>query len=384
MSRIFFYWLMRAFSLTLASAPLQGISEHIALAEMRPSLVVKYQFVDLGPADLDVKSLSRMDSAVSQASSINNLGHIVFSTSQGSHLRDPAFGEYLLKLNDAKVYAHALNNKGEMLVSVNRSDKQIEWVLWPRRSLFGVAWNEKELNAKKAYIARLDDSGPPLFMSLLNDQSACVGYQKKEQLFPLVWDPKTGLNPMGHQAGLNAAVLPLAINNQGTIGGYYQDANDNLPFVWHPDKGINILRNYRDLVQSHGWVELADLVVTEDNIVYGTYVVKEVSKAKGDEKNVGVYFVYRWDPARDDFNVLGMPDFRIADVNQANTLVGSYKGRAALRRQGSGPMELKEMVPAATQEWELLEATSINDRDQIVGYGTKMGKIHHFLIEPMP
>jgi hypothetical protein len=370
----------------MLSAFLFGISEHLApVSSGGQCPVVKYRLVDLGPSGLEQKEVTRLELVFSLAPSVNNLGQVVYNTSQGGYVRDPAFGEYKLKISDAKVFVHALNGKGQLLVSVTRSDKHVEWMLWPRRSNFGCAWTEPELNAKKFHIANLENPESPLFMCTLNDHAMSAGYRQHEQtLIPLTWTPECGLKPMGYCSGLHALGFPRALNNKGTIAGYYQDANDSPPFVWHPCKGINILRDYRSLVQCQGWIDLADLVLTQDNLIYGTYVVKYISKLRGNTEDLGVYFVYRWDPTRDDFLVLDIRNFRIAAVNGANTLVGSYNGKAAMRRQGDEPLELSKMVPDDMEGWELIEATGINDRDQIVGYGTKMGQLHNFLIEPLP
>lgn len=385
MANIFSHYLSGFLLLAFSCMELHAISEHLQPAKDSHCPVVTYRLVDLGPAGLSQDELTKVEQVFSLAPSINNLGQIVYNTSQGAFVRDPAFGEYVLKLNEAKVYAHAVNNKGQMLVSVNRKDMQTEWMLWPRRSPFGLAWMEQDLNIKKLHIANLENPETPLFMTGLNDQSQVIGYRQHEQsLIPLTWSPECGLKPMGHCLGYHVLGFTRAENNCGTIAGYYQDVNDSPPFVWNPCKGINILRDYRSLVQCQGWIDLADLVLTQNNIVYGTYVVRHISKLRGNTQDLGVYFLYRWDPSRDDFLVLDIRNFRIASVNGANTLVGSYNGKAAMRRQGDEPLELSKIVPNDMEGWVLLEATGINDRDQIVGYGTKSGQLHNFLIEPLP
>lgn len=384
MAKTFLHYL-GFFILAFSCTGLDALSEHAQAAKMGNCPIVTYRLVDLGPAELDQKDLTKLEQRFSLAPSVNNLGQVVYNTSQGALVRDPAFGEYILKLSEAKVFAHDVNNKGQLLVSVNRVNKQTEWMLWPRRSPFGLAWMEQDLNIKKLHIANLENPDTPLFMVGLNDQPQAVGYRQHEQtLIPLTWSPECGLNPMGHCLGFNVLGFPRAINNSGTIAGYYQDFNDSPPFVWNPCKGINILRDYRSLVQCQGWIDLADMVLTENNIIYGTYVVRHISKVRGNTQDIGVYFMYRWDPSRDDFLVLDIRNFRIASINGANTLVGSYNGKAAMRRQGDEPVELSTMVPNDMDGWELLEATGINDRDQIVGYGKKMGQLHNFLIEPLP
>jgi hypothetical protein len=136
-------------------------------------------------------------------------------------------------------------------------------------------------------------------------------------------------------------------------------------------------------VQCIGWIELADMVLTQNDVIYGTFVVKYISKTKGNIEDLNQYFIYRWAPAQHDFAVLDVKGMRIAAANSANTLVGSYKDHAALFRQGASPILLSSLVPDHEKEWDFLEATGINDRDQIVGYGLKKGQMHIFLIEPI-
>lgn len=348
-----------------------------------PSPVQRYHIVDLGPANLDVKKLSRFEHVISTGPRINNLGQISYNTSEGAFIRDPSFGEYRLQISGAQVQVHDLNNKGESLVTIRRPDNEIEWVLWPRKSLFGLAQTESELNTLKKHIATLDKSSLN-FMCCMNDRSAVVGYKEvNDNLLTTEWTSVRGLKPLGECEGFQIYGFTRGINNAGSVIGFFQEQVDSPPFLFNPCKGLSVLRDYRERVNCQGWIDLADLVLTEENVVYGTYVVRNVSEKRGNLNDVGVYFTYRWDPAIDDFVVLDMRNMRITAINSANTLVGSYNGSAAIRRQGGEPVLLSEMEPIESQGWELIEATGINDKEQIVGYGKKQGEIHLFLFEPI-
>jgi hypothetical protein len=74
---------------------------------------------------------------------------------------------------------------------------------------------------------------------------------------------------------------------------------------------------------------------------------------------------------------------RLTSINSANTMVGSFKGHAAIYNEGQQPMDLNSQLINPEGEWELIEATAINDRGHIVGFGRHHGEMHLFLLEPI-
>ncbi len=73
---------------------------------------------------------------------------------------------------------------------------------------------------------------------------------------------------------------------------------------------------------------------------------------------------------------------RLTSINSANTIAGSFNGRAAIFHEGQQPIDLNNLLINPEGKWELIEATAINDRGHIVGFGRHHGELHLFLLEP--
>lgn len=362
--------------LCAGTGSLYSFTDHASICHSVPCPVVSYKLTDLGPTSLDAAQLTKLEPLYSLAPSINNLGQILFNKADGGYIRDPNYGEYSLGIGDIKVFGHAINNRGEALVSVFRTHNDIEWMVWLQKTTLNSA-----PEGTKYHIANLGKE-TKAFFSLINDNGLVAGYKDIDnKLRPLVWTSCEGLHSLGYYNSYDIAGFPRGINNQGTVVGFFEDTTDSPPFIWNCQCGLDILRNYRSIVGCPGWIELADMVVTQENVVYGTYVLKYVS-SKGDPNDLNKYFLYRWSPYEKSFNILPIKNFRIAAINNSNTLAGSYNGHAAIRREGQAPVDLNSLIADQAKNWELLEATGINDRGQIIGFGKFQGQMHLFLLEP--
>jgi probable HAF family extracellular repeat protein len=99
-----------------------------------------------------------------------------------------------------------------------------------------------------------------------------------------------------------------------------------------------------------------------------------------------------WDggKAKDLGSVPGFSDSYAADLNNKGDVVGLILREAPVRAEAgqraflyrNGRMvNLNDMIPKSSG-WLLLNATGINDRGQIVGWGLLRGKQHAYLLEP--
>jgi hypothetical protein len=80
--------------------------------------------------------------------------------------------------------------------------------------------------------------------------------------------------------------------------------------------------------------------------------------------------------------LLDLDNLRINAVNSSHVIVGSLDGKAATCWPGDKPILLSNIVKEEPgKEWELLEATGINDAGKIVGYGKLNGRMHIFLLD---
>ena len=72
-----------------------------------------------------------------------------------------------------------------------------------------------------------------------------------------------------------------------------------------------------------------------------------------------------------------MPDA----INNQNQVVGAYDNHAFVWNAQTGRTDLNTLIPTGTG-WELVEATALNDKGQIVGVGSINGDQHAFLLTP--
>lgn len=358
--------------------PLCADNKHLELKNV-PYPILGYTVKDLGTTDLTLDQLSKLESIYPLAPSLNNRGQVVYNKKDGAFFRDPNIGEYALSKEGIRVYGHAINNKGDLLVSLNRASApgEIEWMVWSQTDT-----HKPFYEGIKLHLANLDKN-ERVFFNAMNDCGVVVGYKEiKEKLHPILWTCREGVHLLGYNEGFDIAGFPQAINNQGAVAGYFEDCNDSPPFIWKRCSGLELLRNYRDLIGCAGWVELADMVITHCGVIYGTYLVKYVS-SHGNQDNLNQYFIYRWEPETGNFQVSQVKGMRLAAINNANVMVGSLNGRAALYREGQPPVDLNSLLPDSAKGWVLLEASDINDLNQIVGYGTFNGETHIFLFETL-
>jgi hypothetical protein len=95
------------------------------------------------------------------------------------------------------------------------------------------------------------------------------------------------------------------------------------------------------------------------------------------------YRAFKWVPADETLTLLDLEKMRISAINNYDMIVGSHKGQASFREGDFKPVSIISTIePKETKGWRLLEATDINDEGQIIGYGTKGGKLHIFLASP--
>ena len=190
------------------------------------------------------------------------------------------------------------------------------------------------------------------------------------------------MKPFGFYVGWDFKGAALGINQQGTILGYVTECGEEPPFVWNEHCGLEILRNYQtpfEIQSCHkirGPVHFADMVITDDNYVYGTFWIGEEYY---NDDGIYRYFAYRWEPYSQDFRYLDLEGMRLNAVNKHHTLVGTLNGQAAIRHRGLGVELLKNYLK--DPDWELIEATDINDQGDIVGYGKYKGATHIFLLK---
>lgn len=98
---------------------------------------------------------------------------------------------------------------------------------------------------------------------------------------------------------------------------------------------------------------------------------------------------FRWRGVMEELGtVAGLPFSRANGINSAGIIVGTasqfqgFSGRASVWRNGR-ITDLNSVIPSGSG-WLLTSAEGINDRGQIVGFGTVQGQTRAFLLTPYP
>ena len=334
-----------------------------------------YEIVDLGAAGEASDLLSKYALPYSLAPTINNNRQISFNRDGEGIVRDLASGEWAPHVGQLPGKCYAINNHGDVLVSVERPRDSSDWLIWQQKLL---------RDKRQIRINTHELAGPRVYLRALNDKKMAVGSLNPEgALRPAVWTPEKGFQNLGSYLGWDVVGVLWGVNQNGTVVGRLQNDEDNPPFTWSAKDGLNILRDYTHAVEVKmhldglkGKIHFEDAVIAPDNSVYGTFWV--------DAPDVNIpgkiYFAYHWEPVPKNFRLMNVKGMRFNAINDSHLLVGSLEGQAAYREKGGSPQVLKNNIPNLSADWELVEATDVNDRGDIVGYGNYQGAIHLFLL----
>jgi hypothetical protein len=216
-----------------------------------------------------------------------------------------------------------------------------------------------------------------------NDNRLAVGHRKVDgKNRPFVWTAEVGFQSIGQGQGLQLEGIAKQINSSGAIAGILEEPTDRYPFFYDERGGLQAMRTYRNVLQPRGWIEFSDMLLSSDDHVFGTYWIRHLTV--GDRpKKFNPHYAYHWNPQDGKVDQLDLKGMRLADINSQHVLVGELNGQAAICELGRPPVELIALMDQSKVDgWELLEATSINDKRQIMGYGRFNGHIHLFVADP--
>ncbi|MGZ3633733.1 MAG: hypothetical protein ACXWM7_05590 [Parachlamydiaceae bacterium] len=362
---------MLYYILILFLVPLNAYAIKIEHCKMLPgSEAFHYTLVDLGETDVSREQLADDASTNSYSPRINDSGVVIYNLMHQGYVRD-RFGKIDVKIGGNVGYGHGINRHGDLLVSYGASANDVRWAVC----------SEKPLCTQKVISIDLRDLlGRNVYLRDLNENGMAVGcFKPAGRLRPLVWTKADGLHHLGYYLGWDIVGSLYGVNALGTAIGTLDDGENAVPYVWNHQWGMKRL-------QSFGWnwkvatgrtllraIQFKDLVIANDDRVFGTFQSTDVW---GD-----VMGAFWWDPHTHQVRSLDWQGMRLNAINAKNTLVGSWKGEAALVDLGGSPILLRELIADEKGGWELLEATDINARGDIVGYGLREGKLHYFLLE---
>lgn len=370
---------LSAIGLFLCSAA-YAISPHLERPKQTPEIVVRYNIVDMGETHLDTETLSKQTLSQSLSPAINDSGLVMGNDNEGGFIKDLHSQRYTPVLRKTVISFHDINNYGDILVSWDRGSGFRDWLIW---SL------DRNRNKHQLIHFGVMDSNR-VEISKLNDHWRLAGFvnpaapdiKADTKLLPIMWTPLEGV----HRPGFRLDIYGLfrGVNNRGTAYGYADQGPHQPPFVWSDDQGIKLLDNWTSKVKLEGWPNFGNLVITDDDTVYGTYWFGENDIDKGNPLK-RKHYGFVWRPYQGGlFDLLDLDGMQISGVNGYHQLVGSVNGQAVLRDPGRKPVELITLLPAEKAKgWELIEATNVNNAGEIVGFGKYNGKMHIFGLEPV-
>lgn len=374
--------------LLMGSCGLDAFTAHACLSEEIPSLVASYTILDLGESDIDALHLSRRSKKLSLAPRLNNQGVIIGNTGKGGFVTLPGHWMFAPQHQGMKINFHGLSDEGDLLVALLRGHESVEWMLWP--------CEEGNYGTLRQHIKTIDPFVDKFYVTGFSEGSTMTAYERAADcsLQPLTWDPCHGMSRLGVREALDIKGAAYAISRGGTVAGIFDCKADQAPFVWSSACGLLVANNYRKHFNPTGWVEFADLLVTDDSTVYGTYSIKHLAEnyvirghyyeSRQDNGSYYGYNAFSWSPSEGQIAMLDLNGMRLSAVNSAHILVGSLLSQAALALPGQKPAPLASfMQPDEAKDWKLLEITDINDQGQVVGYGWYQDKMHLFLANPL-
>lgn len=336
----------------------------------------QYTIYDMGATTVEPEHMSPYSLPHTYAPKINNRGQISANRIDEGYFRDLDHGELIPQIGYClRGHAYGLNNVGDIIATLERNKENVDWFIW----------TQNNLHKEKRYPVETYNGiiGFNVDLRAINDNKWAVGSINPGCVYrPAVWNPRWGLKPLGFYLGWDFKGVAYGINQKGTIIGTVTESNESSPYAWNEHCGLEILRNYRTTFEAqscheiHGCVHFSDMVITDDNYVYGTLWTDNFYYH--DDGKI-LYYAYRWEPFNQDFRVLNFRGMRINGVNKKHTLIGAIDGQAAVRERGEEPVLLKTFLKDG--QWDLIEATDINDRGDIVGYGNFQGARHIFLMK---
>jgi probable HAF family extracellular repeat protein len=216
-----------------------------------------------------------------------------------------------------------------------------------------------------------DLGGQNVLASGINDVGQVSGSSENSLGQPraFIWDEVNGMREIGTLGGIWS--FGNDINSSGQIAGYSWRADESEhAYIWTPFVGMNDLGPAnRDGTRAFGLNDPGDVVGN------GT-ISADLAGA------------LLWEEDR----ITGLSSSEVAfsfasEVNNVGQAVGYASGNgrayAVVWDKVLGPRHLEELI-TPDAGWLLEQATSINDRGQIVGYGLLNDQVRGFLLTPVP
>lgn len=338
-----------------------------------PLIPENYELIDLGETTIPAEQLQRFALPQTYAPRINNAGTVVYNNEKHACVRQPGAGEIFTRNNGGIVQCFGVNDRGDLLIALDRSHQKVNWALWKMEQLRKVG---------EISISGEGLPGDNMYLRALNNQGTAVGALRPAgKLRPLFWSTSAGLHHLGFFFGWDLEGIAWDVNDQNTVVGTVYPPNCDpqifIPFAWNEKWGLERLTDYRSQIcfqlrrpLKETSIQFGNPVIDQDDVVYGQVVV--------DEK----IYHFMWYPRSHEIRLSNRGDLKLNAVNKNYIFAGSLDNKAAIYQRHLDPVLLSELIGDLPLGWELLEASDINDTGAVVGFGTLNGTVHLFQAIP--
>ncbi len=340
-----------------------NLAEARYLSQYATCKVPGYRLIDLGPSRHSERVLSRQCWPLSLAPKTNNKSQVVGNRGEQAFIWQENLGFFhFFKCGLCTNFVDIANN-GTILGRVHDIDGSSEWFIWSE--------NQCKRDTLPTYLGTECLYGEDLFLRSINDHGQIVGARRMDgdNYRAIFWDHKKRMME------IKPGIL-LDVNNKNNMLGIESSLYREQPFLWHIRGGKSIIGDDPCTGKPSCLIKFGFPVISADNTVYGTYTAQK--------KGIPYVYAYHWNCEDQFFGTLNLCNMKITAVNRCHTLVGKQGCHAVISINHSPPKRLIKQVKNNAVGWNLIEATDINDLGQIVGYGTRWGKIHLFMLDPIP
>jgi len=324
----------------------------------------------VGAQQVVVRDLGTLGGGFSMAYGINNIGQVVgaslwqteqirpFRTQPNSPIQPET--DLLGTLGGSEAWGFAINDGGQVVGYSLLADETTmrAFLAEPDGTLVDLG----TLGGTDSMAFAINAFGDVAGASLVNDNPAWRAFVK------LYGQEMRDLGDLG-----GGESVATGVNNLGVVVGYSVTGNlVERAFVWTESTGMVEVDGREGF-----WRSFATAVSDTGIVVgYGTFEGYRGNRAFAWTASDGMVLLETY---------YGTMESRALGVNSRGVIVGSYLNAEGSQRACAwfpelGVVDLNDLLPSGTR-WVLLEATGVNDGDQIVGYGLRDGVTRAFLLE---
>ncbi len=321
-----------------------------------------------------IEELGVLGPQVSAAPAINNHGQVAFTAA------DPGGGPYraslwlptaaygmsaglhdLGTLGGMFSEAYDINDHGQVVGDAELAFAYTHAFRWDSTSQTLVDLHTEPQQANWSYARGINNHGDVVGFG-------DIDYPDGLHIRAFLWRNNT-VTDLGTFGGDDS--MAFAINDAGQATGWAETATEPHVFLWlmqpHADPGLNLAVGLND-------THLVPLTASSDS--WGPFALNRTAQIVGSAKTAGpgfnLYAFHREAPmAGAAVTQLAPPPSRANAINERGQVVGMAILGETLRAvlwQGGQMIDLSSYLPEGS-DWQLVRATDINDRGQIVGYG---------------